>query len=39
MKLVTLKNNQLARIEGQEAIPFEYTGGMLGLIQAGSRLD
>ncbi|MDM8529397.1 fumarylacetoacetate hydrolase family protein [Anaerolineales bacterium HSG24] len=35
MKLVTLKNNQLARVEGQQAILFEHVGGMLGLIQAG----
>jgi len=35
MKLITLKNNQLARVEGQQAILFEHVGGMLGLIQAG----
>ncbi len=40
MKLVTLKNDstpgeQLGRIEGDQVIPFSFTGGMLNLIRAG----
>lgn len=35
MKLVTLKDQRLGRIEEDQIIPFEFPGGMVGLIQAG----
>lgn len=36
MKLVTLKDGQLGRIVNDVIIPFDFPGGMLGLIQAGA---
>jgi 2-keto-4-pentenoate hydratase/2-oxohepta-3-ene-1,7-dioic acid hydratase in catechol pathway len=35
MKLVTLKDQRLGRVEDDRIIPFDFSGGMLGLIQAG----
>lgn len=35
MKLVTLKDQRLGRVEDDRIIPFEFPGGMLGLIQTG----
>lgn len=35
MKLVTLKDGQLGRVADDSIIPFDFPGGMLGLIQAG----
>lgn len=35
MKLVTLKDNRLARVEGRDIFPFEYDGGMVALIEDG----
>lgn len=36
MKLVTLKNGRLGRVEDDTIIPFDFPDGMLGLIQAGA---
>lgn len=36
MKLVTLKDGRLGRVEDDAIIPFDFPGGMLGLIQAGA---
>ncbi|MBE7472698.1 MAG: fumarylacetoacetate hydrolase [Anaerolineae bacterium] len=35
MKLVTLNDQRLGRVEDDRIIPFDFPGGMLGLIQAG----
>jgi len=35
MKLVTLKDGRLARVEANQMMAFEHKGGMLALIQAG----
>ncbi len=35
MKLVTLTNHQLGRVDGDQIVPFDYAGGMLELIRAG----
>jgi 2-keto-4-pentenoate hydratase/2-oxohepta-3-ene-1,7-dioic acid hydratase in catechol pathway len=35
MKLATLKNKRVAKIENGQLIPFDFPGGMLGIIQAG----
>ncbi len=37
MKLVTLKDGRLGRVVDEAIIPFEFPGGMLGLIQAGPQ--
>jgi 2-keto-4-pentenoate hydratase/2-oxohepta-3-ene-1,7-dioic acid hydratase in catechol pathway len=37
MRLVTLKDGRLGRVEGgNQIIPFDFSAGMLGLIQAGA---
>jgi 2-keto-4-pentenoate hydratase/2-oxohepta-3-ene-1,7-dioic acid hydratase in catechol pathway len=35
MKLTTLKDQRLGRVEDGQIIPFDFPGGMLGLIRAG----
>jgi len=35
MKLVTLKNKRLAIVNDKHMMPFEFEGGMLGVIEAG----
>ncbi len=35
MKLITLKDQRLGRVKDDQIIPFGFSGGMLGLIQAG----
>jgi 2-keto-4-pentenoate hydratase/2-oxohepta-3-ene-1,7-dioic acid hydratase in catechol pathway len=37
MKLVTLRDQRLGRIEEDQIITFDFPGGMLGLIQAGAE--
>lgn len=37
MKLVTLKDQHLGRVKEDQIIPFDFPGGMLGLIQAGQQ--
>jgi 2-keto-4-pentenoate hydratase/2-oxohepta-3-ene-1,7-dioic acid hydratase in catechol pathway len=37
MKLVTLKDQRLGRVEEGQIIPFDFPVGMMGLIQAGSE--
>jgi 2-keto-4-pentenoate hydratase/2-oxohepta-3-ene-1,7-dioic acid hydratase in catechol pathway len=34
MKLVTLKNGNLGRVDDSQIVPFDFAGGMLGLIKA-----
>ncbi len=37
MKLVTLKDQRLGRVEGDQIIPFDFSGGMAELIRAGAE--